>query len=158
MSEIDKTRAPSLRSFGGMDQRLSVITLGVEDVSASTAFYQRLGWDVTFTDGDIIMFQAGPVILSIWGRDQLAGDSGVEATPDAWGNFTIGLAVGGREEVDAMFGEAIAAGGAATRPPVEKPFGYSGVFADPGGVTWEIAWIKGVEPAADGSVAIPERS
>jgi hypothetical protein len=85
MSEIDKTRAPSLRSFGGMDQRLSVITLGVE------------------------------------------------ATPDAWGNFTIGLAVGG----------------AATRPPVEKPFGYSGVFA---------AWITGVEGAADGSVAIPERS
>jgi predicted lactoylglutathione lyase len=137
-----------------MDQRLSVITLGVEDVAASTAFYQRLGWEVTFTDGDIVMFQAGPVIVSLWSRDKLAADSGVEATPDAWGGFTIGLAVGGQADVDTMFGEAIAAGGTATRPPVEKGFGYSGVFADLDGVTWEIAWIKGLTPAPDGSVSL----
>jgi predicted lactoylglutathione lyase len=137
-----------------MDQRLSVITLGVADVAASTAFYERLGWTVTFTDGDIVMFQAGPVILSLWGRDQLASDSGVAASSEAWHDFTIGLAVDDSERVDTMFEQAVAAGATSTRGPVEKPFGYSGVFADPDGFTWEIAWIKGLTPAPDGSVAL----
>jgi uncharacterized protein len=100
------------------------------------------------------MFQAGPVILSLWGRDQLAADSGVEAPPAAWRGFTIGLAVDDQQSVETMFGEAIAAGATATRAPVEKPFGYSGVFADPDGFTWEIAWIKGLTPAPDGSVSL----
>ncbi len=54
-----------------------MITLGVADVPAARAFYERLGWTVTFTDGDIVMFQTGGMILSIWWRDKLDVDGGV---------------------------------------------------------------------------------
>lgn len=137
-----------------MEQKLNVITLGVEDVPRARAFYEQLGWRVAFTDGDIVMFQAGPMIVSLWGRGQLAEDSGVPEPPVAWGGFTLGYAVAGPAEVDELCAQAAAAGAEVTRAPVEKPFGYSGVFADPDGHTWEIAWIKGLTLHADGTVAL----
>ena len=79
-----------------MDQRLSVITLGVEDVPRARAFYEQLGWKLTFTDGDIVMFQAGPMIISLWSRSKLAADAGVAAPPAGWGGFTLGYAVARR--------------------------------------------------------------
>jgi uncharacterized protein len=138
-----------------MDQRLNVITLGVEDVPAASAFYQRLGWNVGFTDGDIVMFQAGPMIVSLWSREKLAADSGVSAPAAGWGAFTLGYAVGGADEVDALCEQATDAGATVTRAPVDKGFGYSGVFADPDGHTWEIAWITALDRHDDGTVSLP---
>jgi catechol 2,3-dioxygenase-like lactoylglutathione lyase family enzyme len=138
-----------------MNQRLDILTLGVADVPRARAFYERLGWQLTFTDGDIVMFQAGPMVVSLWGRDQLAADSGVDAAPDGWGGFTLGYAVDGPADVDALCERAAQAGATITRAPVEKPFGYSGVFADPDGHTWEVAWIKALARRDDGSVALP---
>jgi predicted lactoylglutathione lyase len=140
-----------------MKQRLDILTLGVADVPRARAFYERLGWQLTFTDGDIVMFQAGPMVVSLWGRDQLAADSGIDTAgrPAAWGGFTLGYAVGGPGEVDALCEQAAQAGATITRAPVEKPFGYSGVFADLDGHTWEVAWIKALERRDDGSVALP---
>jgi predicted lactoylglutathione lyase len=138
-----------------MDQRLNVITLGVADVALATAFYERLGWEVTFTDGDIVMFQAGPMIISLWSATKLADDSGVPAPPDGWGGFTLGYAVGGPDEVDALCEQAASAGATVTRAPVDKGFGYSGVFADPDGHTWEIAWIEALNRHDDGTVSLP---
>jgi uncharacterized protein len=136
-----------------MDQRVNIITLGVDDVPRARAFYEQLGWELTFTDGDIVMFQAGPMVVSLWGRTQLADDSGVTHTP-GWGGFTLGYAVEGPEQVDALCAQAAEAGASVTRPPVEKPFGYSGVFADPDGHTWEVAYIKGLALHEDGTVAL----
>ena len=136
-----------------MDQRVNIITLGVDDVPRARAFYEALGWELTFTDGDIVMFQAGPMIVSLWGRSQLAEDSGVTAH-DGWGGFALGYAVDGPERVDAVCAEAAAAGASVTRPPVEKPFGYSGVFADPDAHTWEVASITGLALPEDGTVAL----
>jgi uncharacterized protein len=136
-----------------MDQRVKIVTLGVEDVPRARAFYERLGWELTFTDGDIVMFQAGPMIVSLWGRTQLAHDSGTTAT-DGWGGFTLGYAVNRSEEVDALCAQAAAAGGSITRAPGEKPFGYSGVFADLDGHTWEIAYVKSLALHEDGTVAL----
>src|SRR4051812_30101304 len=136
-----------------MDQRINIITLGVDDVPRARAFYEQLGWELTFTDGDIVMFQAGPMVVSLWSREKLAGDSGV-AAHDGWGGFTLGYAVDGPEQVDAVCAEAAQAGASLTRPAVEKPFGYSGVFADPDGHTWEVAYIKGLALRDDGTVAI----
>ncbi len=136
-----------------MEQRINIITLGVDDVPRARAFYEQLGWELTFTDGDIVMFQAGPMVVSLWGRTQLAGDSGVTANA-GWGGFTLGYAVGGPEEVDAVCAQAAEAGAAVTRAPVAKPFGYSGVFADPDGHTWEVAYIKGLALHEDGTVAL----
>jgi predicted lactoylglutathione lyase len=137
-----------------MDARLDIITLGVEDVPRARAFYEQLCWEVAFTDGDIVMFQAGPMIVSLWSVAKLAEDSGVAAPHDAWGGFTLGYAVGGPDEVDALCGQAVQAGATLTRAPVDKGFGYSGVFADPDGHTWEIAWIKALTRHADGSVSL----
>ena len=123
-----------------MDQRLNVITLG---------------WQVAFIDGDIVMFQAGPMVVSLWSAAKLADDSGIDAAPDGWGGFTLGYAVGGPEEVDALCAEAVQAGATLTRAPVDKGFGYSGVFADADGHTWEIAWIKTLTRHADGTVSLP---
>jgi len=138
-----------------MEQRLNVLTLGVDDVAQATAFYEQLGWKVTFTDSDIVMFQAGPMIVSLWSRSKLADDSGVAAPAPGWGGFTLGYAVAGPEEVDALCEQAAAAGATVTRAPVDKGFGYSGVFADPEGHTWEIAWIKALDRHDDGTVSLP---
>ena len=136
-----------------MDQRVNIITLGVDDVPRARAFYEQLGWELTFTDGDIVMFQAGPMVVSLWGRTQLAEDSGVTET-EGWGGFTLGYAVAGPEQVDALCAQAAEAGASITRPPVEKPFGYSGVFADPDGHTWEVAYVQGLTLHEDGTVAL----
>ena len=138
-----------------MDQRLSVITLGVADVPRAKAFYEQLGWKVAFTDGDIVMFQAGPMIVSLWSRAKLAEDAGVTAPPAAWGGFTLGYAVRGADEVDAVCAAAAGAGAIITREPVKMFFGYSGVFADLDGHTWEIAWIEALNVHADGTVELP---
>ena len=138
-----------------MDQRINVITLGVRDVARSRAFYEALGWQVKFTDGDIVMFQAGPMVLSLWGRSQLAEDSGVDEPPVAWGGFTLGYAVPDSAAVDALCAHATLAGATITRKPVDKPFGYSGVFADPDGHTWEVAYIEAIVLRDDGTVELP---
>jgi predicted lactoylglutathione lyase len=138
-----------------MDQRLNVITLGVEDVPRAKAFYERLGWKVAFTDGDIVMFQAGPMIVSLWSRAKLADDTGVALPPAGWGGFTLGYAVRAAAEVDALCAQAAEAGATVTRAPVKKVFGYSGAFADPDGHTWEIAWIESLAVHADGTVELP---
>ena len=137
-----------------MNQRVNIITLGVDDVPRARGFYERLGWELTFTDGDIVMFQAGPMVVSLWGRTQLAGDSGVNEQ-EGWGGFTLGYAVEGPEQVDALCAKAAQAGASVTRSPIEKPFGYSGVFADPDGHTWEVAYIEALVLHDDGTVAMP---
>jgi uncharacterized protein len=138
-----------------MDQKINVITLGVEDVSRAREFYERLGWTVAFTDGDIVMFQAGPMVVSLWDRGKLAADSGVTSPGAVWGGFTLGYAVAGKDEVDAVCRDAATAGASVTSPPQDKGFGYSGVFADPDGHTWEVAWIEALVRHDDGTVALP---
>jgi uncharacterized protein len=137
-----------------MEQRVSMITLGVRDVPAARAFYERIGWTVTFTDGDIVMFQAGGMILSIWWRDKLDVDGGV-AERGGYGPAALAYAVADAEAVDTVCREAVAAGATVTRAPGEKPFGYSGVFADPDGHTWEVAWVPSWSLSDDGAVALP---
>ena len=155
VSVSSKSTPVNWRDSGDMDQRINVITLGVADVPSAQAFYERLGWTLTFTDGDIVMFQAGPMIVSLWGRDKLAEDSGIGEGPGGWGGFTLGYAVSEIAAVDQLCAEASAAGATITRAPIEKPFGYSGVFADPDGYTWEVAFIEALTLHDDGTAAIP---
>jgi uncharacterized protein len=138
-----------------MDQRLNVLTLGVDDVPLATEFYRRLGWEIGFTDGDIVMFQAGPMIVSLWSREKLADDSGVARVEPGWGGFTLGYAVGSSEEVDAVCADAVGAGATITSTPRDKGFGYSGVFADPDGHTWEVAFVSALVRHDDGTVELP---
>jgi predicted lactoylglutathione lyase len=140
-----------------VDQRLSLITLGVDDVARSRTFYERLGWRGQMVE-ETVFFQAGGIAMVLWGRSKLADDSGV--VDDARGTFDgVALAqnVRSREEVDEVVAAAERAGGAVTRPPAETFYGgYAGCFADPDGHVWEIAHNPGFTLAADGSLVLPD--
>ena len=139
-----------------MDQRISLITLGVADLRRAMDFYSALGWDGRSPDDDVVFFPAGGMVVALWGRDRLAEDSGVE-DGGGWGGVTLAHNVGSPEEVDRVIAEAEAAGAAIPRHGAETFWGgYSGVFVDPDGHPWEVAhnprWIL----AEDGSVTLPE--
>lgn len=123
-----------------MDQRVSLVTLGVQDLARSRAFYDALGWVGESPDDDVVFFQAGGIVLALWSRAKLAADSGVTDT-GGWGGITLALNVGSSAEVDKVIAQAGAAG--ATIPRAGAPTfwgGYSGVFVDPDGHPWEVAY------------------
>ena len=138
-----------------MEQRVSLVTLGVEDLPRARAFYEGLGWTTGASPGDdVVFFQAGGMILALWSRGQLAEDSGV-ADSGGWGGVTLAHNVRSPEEVDAVLAEAERAGGTIVRP-AEVMFwgGTSGAFADPDGYVWEVAHNPGWTLAEDGAVRI----
>ncbi|HKG11150.1 MAG TPA: VOC family protein, partial [Gaiellaceae bacterium] len=123
-----------------MDQRLSVVTLGVDDLKRARAFYEALGWETgAAPDDDVVFFQAGGLIVALWSRESLAEDSAVEDT-GGWGGITLAHNVGSPADVDAVIAEAEAAGATIGRPGAATFWGgYSGVFIDPDGHPWEVA-------------------
>jgi uncharacterized protein len=139
-----------------MEQRMSLVTLGVTDIPAARAFYERLGWRRTGEGDDVVFFQTGRSVLALWGRGELAADSGV-VHGGGWGGVTLAHNVGSPEEVDRVIEEARAAGARIAREPASTFWGgYSGVFVDPDGHPWEVAHNPGWELAADGGVLLPE--
>ena len=100
------------------------------------------------------MFQAGSMILSLWWRDKLDVDQGV-AVDHGYGRVSLAYAVDGIDAVDRVFRCAVDAGASIARESGHKPFGYSGVFADPEGHTWEVAWVRGWTVHSDGAVTLP---
>jgi uncharacterized protein len=138
-----------------MEQRVTVITLGVHDLQRARGFYEALGWKTGAEPGDdVVFFQAGGMVVSLWGRDQLAEDSGVEDA-GSWGGITLAHNVRSPAEVDAIMAEALAAGGTITRPAAETFWGgYSGAFTDPDGHPWEVAHNPHWTLADDGTVRL----
>jgi uncharacterized protein len=138
-----------------VEQRVSLITLGVGDLARARAFYEALGWTTGAQPGDdVVFFQAGGMIVALWGRNQLAEDSGVQ-DPGGWGGITLAYNVRSPEEVDAVIAEAEAAG--ATIPRHGAPTfwgGYSAIFVDPDGHPWEVAHNPGWTIHEDGSVTL----
>jgi predicted lactoylglutathione lyase len=126
-----------------MEQRLSLITLGVGDVRRARAFYEALGWrmdgGVDDETDQVVFFQAGGMIVALWDRAKLAADSGVEDS-GGWGGVTLAYNVRSPDEVDGVIEEARAAGATIPREP-GKTFwgGYTGIFVDPDGHPWEVA-------------------
>jgi predicted lactoylglutathione lyase len=138
-----------------MRQRVSLITLGVRDVSASRAFYERLGWRVALDVEETVFFQAVDLVITLWGRGKLAADSGVEDA-GGWGGITLAHNVRSREEVDRIIEEARAAGARISREPAGTFYGgYAGVFVDPDGHPWEVAHNPGFELTEDGVIRLP---
>ena len=123
-----------------MEQRLSLVTLGVADLARARAFYEGLGWSThAGPDDDVVFFQTGGMIVALWGRGQLAEDSGVDDA-GGWGGVTLALNVRSPAEVDAVIDEARTAGARIARAGAETFWGgYSGVFVDPDGHPWEVA-------------------
>lgn len=142
-----------------MDQRLSLITLGVDDLARSREFYEALGWSGQEVQ-ETLFFQAGGLAVVLWGNEKLAVDCGLE--PRASGGFDgIALAhnVRSNEDVDALIEAAERAGATVTRAPATTFYGgYAGVFLDPDGHAWEIAHNPGFTLAQDGSLVLPDFS
>ncbi|WP_030304232.1 VOC family protein [Streptomyces katrae] len=140
-----------------MEQRVSLITLGVADLGRSRAFYESLGWRGQEVE-ETVFFQAGGLGLVLWGREKLARDSGL-ATARGTGFAGIVLAHNLRspKDVDALLTAAQQAGATVTKPAGATAYGgYAGCFADPDGYLWEIAHNPGFPLAEDGSLTIPD--
>ena len=140
-----------------MEQRVSLATLGVGDVAASRAFYERLGWKASSIGGDdVAFFQAGCMILALFGRADLAKDAGLPSRSEGGGAVALAYNVRRKEGVDAVLAEAKKAGAHILRSAEDKSWGgYSGHFADLDGHPWEVAWNPGFVLRDDGSVLPP---
>lgn len=140
-----------------MEQRISLVTLGVTDFSRARTFYERLGWRGQEVE-ETLFFQAGPLAVVLWGRDKLAADSGVDdAGPNGFGGITLAHNVRSRSEVDQILAVAADAGATITQPSRETFYGgYAGCFADPDGHVWEIAYNPGFTLGPDGALTLPD--
>ena len=138
-----------------MEQRLSVVTLGVSDLARAREFYEALGWKTRAKpDDDVVFFQAGGIVVSLWDRARLATDIAV-SDPGGWGGITLAHNVRSPAEVDEVIEQARAAGAAIGREPAETFWGgYSGVFMDPDGHPWEVAHNPHWTIGEDGSVTL----
>ena len=132
-----------------------MITLGVRDIAASRTFYERLGWRVGIDVQETVFFQIGDSILGLWGRDKLAEDCGV-ADGEGWGGVALAHNVASTDEVDRVIERARSAGVRIGREPAPTFYGgYAGVFIDPDGHPWEVAYNPGFELGPDGSLKLP---
>ncbi len=139
-----------------MEQRLTLVTLGVTDLERAIAFYRGLGWEPhpNSVEGEVAFYQLGGTALALWWRSSLAEDSRVEDA-GGWGGVTLAHNVRSSAEVDAILAEAERAGARIGRPGAPTPWGgYSGVFVDLDGHPWEVAWNPGWPLDASGSVTI----
>jgi catechol 2,3-dioxygenase-like lactoylglutathione lyase family enzyme len=137
-----------------MDQRVSLITLGVRDVRRARAFYEALGWTGETPDDDVIFFQAGGMVVALWSRDKLADDSAV-VDGGGWGGVTLAYNAANPADVDRVLVEAERAGARIGRRGAPTFWGgYSGVFIDPDGHPWEVAHNPGWVLGPDGSVRL----
>lgn len=135
-----------------MEQRLSLITLGVADLPRAVEFYAALGWEPgnEWREQDVAFFQCPGMVFALWNRDELAADSGTEANPP--GAATLAWNAQSPAEVDAALEEARAAGAKIVREGADTPWGgYSGCFHDLDGHAWELAHNPFWRIAADGS-------
>ena len=147
---------PAIGESQTMDQRISIVTLGVKNLESSKKFYVGgLGWKPAFENQEIIFFQTGGMVFALFLRDQLAAD--FQADPATFGRAAIALAFNVREksQVDPLLQRAVAAGAKILKPAREASWGgYSGYFADPDDFAWEVAWNPQWRLAPNGSIYI----
>lgn len=141
-----------------MEQRVSLITLGVADLARARAFYERLGWKRSVRKAEgVVFFQTGCMALALWSRAELAKDANVADQGSGFSGVALAYNARSREEVDAVLAEAVAAGATLLKPAQEAFWGgYYGHFADPDGHIWEVAWNPGFTVAPDGAVTLPQ--
>jgi predicted lactoylglutathione lyase len=143
-----------------MEQRISLITLGVSDLSRAKRFYEALGWRGQEVE-QTVFFQAGGMAVVLWGEDQLAADAGLAGGQARAASSFRGVAlaqnVRSKAEVDSTIAAARSAGAAVTREPAETFYGgYAGYFTDLDGHAWEVAHNPGFTLAEDGSLTLPD--
>ena len=139
-------------------QRVTLITLGVQDLAASRAFYKALGWEESSrSQEDVVFFQINGLVLGLFGLKNLAKDQGRPDAPLGVGAMTLAQNFENEASVDAAFAKALECGATALKAP-EKVFwgGYSGYYADLDGHVWELAYNPFWPLEKDGSLVLPE--
>jgi predicted lactoylglutathione lyase len=141
-----------------MEQRVSIITLGVANLERSREFYEHIGWRRSMLQSEgIVFFQAGGVAVALYPREELAKDANVSPDGSGFQGITLAYNARTRPEVDSVLADAVAAGAKLLKPAQEAFWGgYSGYFSDPDGFRWEVAWNPSFPIAADGSIRIPD--
>jgi uncharacterized protein len=138
---------------------VSLITLGVEDLTRATRFYEALGWHRSdaSVEGTIAFLRGGAMVLALFGRHELVEEAGTDLHAAGSGPVALAMNVGAEATVDATLATAEAAGGSITRPAVRAEWGgYSGYFSDPDGHLWEVAHNPTFRLLDDGRVVLPD--
>ncbi len=137
--------------------RIGIVTLGVDSLARSKAFYEALGWEVAGAVGDeICWFKTADSYLGLFDRESLARDAGLRSEPTAeFGGITLAINVENEAAVDAAFEAAQGAGARILKPAERTDWGgYSGYFADPDGHPWEVAYNPSFPIGDDGRITI----
>ena len=138
-----------------MEQRLSVVTLGVADLERARRFYESLGWQRGNRHESVVFFQLNGMVLSLFSREALAEDTQVPEAGSGFGGIVLAYNARSREDVDAVLAEAERAGARILKPAQDAFWGgYSGCFADPDGHPWEVAWNPEWELTPEGNVRL----
>jgi len=139
-----------------MEQRVSLVTLGVADIERSRQFYEDgLGWKRGNEDKSVVFFQLPGSILALWSRASLAEDAGLADTGAGFSGMALAYNARSREDVDAVLSEAEVAGARILKRAAETFWGgYSGYFADPDGHPWEVAHNPFWSLDAEGRVSL----
>jgi uncharacterized protein len=142
-----------------MEQRLSIITLGVSDLARARKFYEALGWTASKAGNEhIVFFQLHSMVLGLYGRAALADDAQLpDRAPHAkFGGIALAYNARDKAEVDRVLKEAVAVGATLLKPAHDAFWGgYSGYFADPDGHPWEVAFNPHWTLQKDGSLRLP---
>lgn len=154
---VDSRAEPASPTLPPMEQRLSLVSLGVSDLELARTFYRNLGWDESSSsNADVAFFQTGSIVFGLWDRAKLAEDSSVEDS-GGWGGVTLAYNARSEAQVDSVIEEARFAGATIVKDPAETFWGgYSGVFIDPDGHPWEVAYNPDWEITDDGATRLPE--
>lgn len=141
-----------------MEQRLSLVTLGVADLERAKSFYVSLGWNAAHASTEeVVFFQLPGIALALFPRDSLAADANIAPYGEGFSGITLSHNVRSREEVDELVTQVEALGGKILRPAQEASWGgYTAYFADPDGHIWEIAFNPYAVLGDDGSFRISE--
>jgi hypothetical protein len=139
-----------------MEQRFSIVTLGISELKQSSEFYQRLGWRPSpASSEEIVFFQAGGAALALYPRAALARDANLAAEGQGFGGITIAYNARNEEEVDAVLAAAAAAGARILKPGQKASWGgYSGYFSDPDNFVWEVVYNPFFSVTADGNIML----
>jgi predicted lactoylglutathione lyase len=140
-----------------MEQRITLITLGVADLDASRSFYERLGWKRSVAGAEgVAFFQAGGIVLALYPRQDLAGDLGIALEASHASPISVAQNVRSRAEVDRVLDEAVGAGAKLLKSGADVFWGgYVGYFADPDGFVWEVAWNPHFPLDEEGRITLP---
>jgi predicted lactoylglutathione lyase len=135
---------------------ISLVTLGVEDVERSKAFYRAVGWEAGIDMDGFAVFRTGGALLALYPLAEMSRDAGDDVPVERTRRVHLAINLGSPEDVDAAVAEFMAAGAALLAAPHAAEWGgYTAIVADPDGHAWEIAHNPGWPLGADGLPQLP---